>query len=192
MFLKRTASLVGARIGSSPFCSRPTTSILLHNSSSWTKVSSSSSLVISHQQPSLFSEQLISSLSSSSRASISTSSFVLNNPGGLQGSSGSGKSQLSDELQSIMAKKFAEDKQQQQSASDAATSSSSAAQQDAQQEKTPTGWAKYFTREHGWKISFLFFTGMIGSMAIYILIEWGAPRRDDNNQIVNYFEFWKN
>lgn len=92
---------------------------------------------------------------------------------------------LSDELQNIMSKKFADEKQQTPNNELKHNLNENASEGAA--EKTPTGWAKYFSREHGWKISFLFFTGLFGSLAIYILLEWGAPRRDENNQIVNLY-----
>lgn len=114
------------------------------------------------------------------RANLWTSSFPLNAAQKEPTKGGS----LSDELQNIMSKKFAEEKEQSTKDAQNLKPKEEAAPASGAPEKTPTGWAKYFTREHGWKISFLFFTGMIGSLAIYILIEWGAPRRDENNQIV--------
>jgi len=114
------------------------------------------------------------------RSSIWTSSRVLlaaeNKSGG----------QLSDELKNIMSKKFGEEEQKSAAAADLKEAKEKADEKAKLEEekKTATGWGKYFTREHGWKISFLFFTGMFGGLGIYILIDWGAPRRDDNNNII--------
>jgi hypothetical protein len=95
---------------------------------------------------------------------------------------------LSDELKNIMSKKFGEpeDAQTNEAArkkiEPTATTTTAVGEE---KPATPTGWAKYFTREHGWKISFFFFTGLFGALGFYILIEWGAPRRDENNLIVS-------
>jgi hypothetical protein len=119
------------------------------------------------------------------RSSIWTSSRVLlaaeNKSGG----------QLSDELKTIMSKKFGEEEQKSAAAADLKEAKEKADEKLKLEEekKTATGWGKYFTREHGWKISFLFFTGMFGGLGIYILIDWGAPRRDDNNNIVRKTSF---
>lgn len=107
---------------------------------------------------------------------------------------------LSDELKNIMSKKFGEGTATEEgekskenldvtSKSPPPVGESGAPSSSGEQSK-PTKFGKYFTKEHGWKISFWFFTGVFGGLAVYVLVEWGAPKRDENNLPVRLFAYF--
>ena len=41
-----------------------------------------------------------------------------------------------------------------------------------------------FSKEHAWKYSLSFFVALFGGSFLYILVDWGQPRLDENNQPV--------
>jgi hypothetical protein len=92
--------------------------------------------------------------------------------------------QVSDELKNIMAKKFMTEEEI--SAKNASKLHSEEKAGEGTNEEGPKGrLAMLFSREHAWKVSLTFFVALIGGSFVYILFDWGSPRLDENNQIVD-------
>lgn len=92
-------------------------------------------------------------------------------------------SQLSDELKAIMAKKLPVDENDDTGASKQ-KQTPEAETNKGEQKQSKMGMM--FSREHGWKLTLVFFSALIGGSLFYVLIEWGAPKRDENNQPVKF------
>lgn len=89
------------------------------------------------------------------------------------------KTALADEFKNILDKQTTDEQK-----SDQKTAS----------EEGPTGenekksrFAQMFSREHAWKVSLTFFTAMFGGSLLYVLVNWGSPKLDENNNPVKYY-----
>jgi hypothetical protein len=88
------------------------------------------------------------------------------------------KSNLSGDLENIS------QSDQQKSTSNQGRESASSSNKNG--EPSPQGrFAKMFSREHAWKVSLSFFGALFAGSFIYILVDWGSPRLDENKQPVN-------
>jgi len=96
------------------------------------------------------------------------------------------KSNLSEDLKNIMAQKFGEDEQTGQNLNKAKLDTNKE-QSGHQGEEKQGRFASIFSREHAWKVSLTFLIAMFGGSFIYILLEWGAPKLDENKQPVTTF-----
>jgi hypothetical protein len=95
------------------------------------------------------------------------------------------KSVLSDDLKNIMAQKFGEEEQN-DPLNKAKVNSNK--EQSGQGEEKQGRFATMFSREHAWKVSLTFLIAMFGGSFIYILLEWGAPKLDENKQpVIDFF-----
>jgi hypothetical protein len=95
--------------------------------------------------------------------------------------------QVSDELKNIMAKKFMTEEETTATNKPIASSKLNGVEKTGEgpNEEAPKGrFAMLFSREHAWKVSLTFFVALIGGSFVYILVDWGSPRLDENNQIV--------
>lgn len=113
-------------------------------------------------------------------------------------SSQQNKSVLSDDLKNILNKKYGEDeegeagKKQQQQQQEQTNQDPNNDSKDDQKSKFST----LFSREHAWKVSLTFFTALFGGSFIYVLVNWGSPKLDENkNPLIDEFSklpiFWQ-
>jgi hypothetical protein len=90
---------------------------------------------------------------------------------------------VSDELKNIMSKKFMTDEEQPVKNQEKTGNSGDGS---GEKEEPPKGkLALLFSKEHAWKVTLTFFVALFGGSFVYILVDWGSPRLDENNQIVS-------
>jgi hypothetical protein len=91
---------------------------------------------------------------------------------------------VSDELKNIMAKKFVTEEEATATKNETKLNIEERIGEGSNEEAPKGRLAMLFSREHAWKVSLTFFVALIGGSFVYILVDWGSPRLDENNQIV--------
>lgn len=117
---------------------------------------------------------------------IFRSSFLLNNSPNdakqnIKSIINSKPDNVSSDLKNIMAQKFNAEESSQEKNEEKINNN----QKNENNESTGR-FAKLFSREHAWKYSLAFFAALFGGSFAYVLVSWGGPRLDENNQPVRF------
>jgi hypothetical protein len=117
---------------------------------------------------------------------IFSSSFLFNNSPNdakqnLKSIINSTPDNVSSDLKNIMAQKFNAEESSQDKNEEKINNN----QKNENNENTGR-FAKLFSREHAWKYSLAFFAALFGGSFAYVLVSWGGPRLDENNQPVRF------